>query len=141
MKKASQMRMMGIAGAVCLAAGLLVSSSVLAQSNGKDDSKQDSKDATTALVIVVTGGSKNIPIDNASVYLRWEEPRTWRHPKEMEFDLKTDLKGIARVKDVPRKKIMIQVVKANWKPFGQYYDLDKDEQRIEINLQTPPHWY
>ena len=135
------MRVLGIRSAIFFSALLLVASVVLAQSNSKDDSKQDSKDATTALVIVVTGGPKNIPIDNASVYLRWYEPRTLRHPKEMEFDLKTDLKGIAKVKDVPRKKIMIQVVKANWKPFGQYYDLDKDEQRIEINLQTPPHWY
>lgn len=132
---------LGIAGAISLAAVVLLASVALAQSTSKDDSKQDPKDATTALVIVVTGGPKNIPIDNASVYLRWYEPRTWRHAKEMEFDLKTDLKGIAKVKDVPRKKIMIQVVKANWRPFGQYYDLDKDEQRIEINLQTPPHWY
>lgn len=137
-----RLRLVGIVGASSLAALLFLASAVLAQSTTKDDStKQDSKDQTTALVIVVTGGPKNIPIDNASVYLRWDEPRTWRHPKEMEFDLKTDLKGIAKVKDVPRRRIMIQVVKANWKPFGQYYDLDKDEQRIEINLQTPPRWY
>lgn len=134
---ARQLRLLEIAGAVSLAAVLCMASVALGQST----SKVDSKDATTALVIVVTGGPRNIPIDNASVYLRWYEPRTWRHPKEMEFDLKTDLKGIAKVKDVPRKRIMIQVVKATWKPFGQYYDLDKDEQRIEINLETPPHWY
>jgi hypothetical protein len=141
MQKARRIRVLEVGGAVSLAALLFLVSAALAQSTSKDSSKQDSKDATTALVIVVTGGPKNIPIDNASVYLRWEEPRTLRHPKEMEFDLKTDLKGIAKVKDVPRKRIIIQVVKANWKPFGQYYDLDKDEQRIEINLQTPPRWY
>jgi hypothetical protein len=133
--------LLGIGGAISLAALLFLGSVALGQSANNDSKQDTAKDVTTALVIVVTGGPKNIPIDNASVYLRWYEPRTWRHPKEMEFDLKTDLKGIAKVKDVPRKRIMIQVVKANWKPFGQYYDLDKDEQRIEINLQTPPHWY
>ncbi|MGB7226605.1 MAG: hypothetical protein WBD26_02545, partial [Candidatus Acidiferrales bacterium] len=100
-----------------------------------------SKDAVTSLEIVVTGGANNVPVDNASVYLRWEEPRTWRHPKEVEFDLKTDMKGVAKVKDVPRKRIIIQVIKDGWKPFGQYYDLDKDEQKIEIKLEPPPHWY
>lgn len=141
MQRPWQMRVQVIGCVFFFGALLLLASGVLAQNASKDNSKEDSKDATTTLIIVVTGGPKNTPIDNASVYLRWEEPRELRHPKEMEFDLKTDLKGICKVKDVPRKKIIIQVIKANWKPFGQYYNLDKDEQRIEINLQTPPHWY
>jgi hypothetical protein len=124
---------------ICLSAFLFLVSSVFAQ----DNSKTNGKDApVTALEIVVTGGPKNTPIDNASVYLRWQEPRgQWRHSKEVEFDLKTNLAGIAKVKDVPRKKIIIQVIKDGWKPFGQYYDLDKDQERIEIKLETPPHWY
>lgn len=128
--------------AAALSCFLLVVSVAVAQSTAKDDPKaQNSKDAVTALDIVVTAGANNAPVDNASVYLRWEEPRTWRHPKEMEFDLKTDMKGVAKVKDVPRKRIIIQVIKDGWKPFGQYYDLDKDEQKIEIKLQPPPRWY
>jgi hypothetical protein len=59
----------------------------------------------------------------------------------VEFDLKTNLAGVAKVKDVPRKKIIIQVIKDGWKPYGQYYDLDKDQERIEIKLETPPRWY
>lgn len=95
----------------------------------------------TALTIIVTGGDKGVIVDNASVYVRYEEPRFLRHPREIELDLKTDLKGIAKVKDVPRIKVMIQVVKAGWQPFGEYYVLDKDEETIKIKLKTPPHWY
>lgn len=103
--------------------------------------KENPKDEVTALQIVVTGGTGKKPIDNASVYLHWDEPRFLRHAKQMEFDLKTDMKGVAVVKDVPRRRILIQVVKENWRPFGRYYDLAKPEQKIEIELQPPPHWY
>lgn len=113
---------------------------VPAQNTAKGNAKAE-KDAVTSLVIVVTAGVKNAPVDNASVYLRWQEPRMLRSAKEMEFDLKTDMEGIAKVKDVPRKRIIIQVVKTGWRPFGQYYDLDKPQQKVEIKLQPPPRWY
>jgi hypothetical protein len=125
---------------VFVAAFLFLVSTSPGQNQTRANAKAQ-KDAVTALEIIVTGGTKNAPIDNASVYLRWEEPRSWGHSKEMEFDLKTNLEGIAKVKDVPRKKIIIQVIKTGWKPFGQYYDLDKDQEKIEIKLEPPPHWY
>lgn len=130
-----------LAVAAC-AAFLLGAPSSLAQGTSKDNAKPENpKDAVTSLEIVVTAGPKDTPVDNASVYLRWDEPRFLRHARQMEFDLKTDLKGIAKVKDVPRRRIIIQVVKKGWRPFGQYFDLDKPEQTIDIKLQPPPHWY
>lgn len=125
-----------------LAVLLFVSSIAIAQNAAKDNTKPENpKDAVTSLEIVVTAGPKNAPVDNASVYLRWDEPRLLRHARQMEFDLKTNMEGVARVKDVPRRRIIIQVVKTGWRPFGQYYDLDKDHEKIEIKLQEPPHWY
>ncbi|MGC1105266.1 MAG: hypothetical protein WA876_01895 [Candidatus Acidiferrales bacterium] len=142
MREISKAPVSGLRGTASLIALLLLASLAFGQSTTKDDAKtQNSKDAVTTLLIAVTGGTKNAPVDNASVYLRWDEPRTWRHAKQMEFDLKTNMEGIAKVKDVPRKRVMIQVIKDGWKPFGQYYDLDKDQQRIEIKLEAPPHWY
>lgn len=121
---------------------MLLSSVAVAQNGTKDNAKPENpKDAVTSLEIVVTAGAKSAPVDNASVYLRWDEPRALRHARQMEFDLKTNMEGVAKVKDVPRKRIIIQVVKTGWKPFGQYYDLNQDHQRIEIKLQDPPHWY
>ena len=95
----------------------------------------------SALQIVVTGGDTGKPVDNASVYVRYEEPRFLRHPRQIELDLKTDMAGIAKVKDVPRVKILIQVVKDGWSPFGQYYVLDKEEETIKIHMKPPAHWY
>jgi hypothetical protein len=101
----------------------------------------DKENPVSAIQIVVTGGESGKPVDNASVYLRYEEPRFLHHPREIELDLKTDLAGIAKVKDVPRVKILIQVVKDGWSPFGQYYVLDKEEETIKIHLKPPAHWY
>lgn len=126
---------------VALAAALLMAPFVLAQSTTKDTKTENPKDAVTTLEIVVTAGPKNAPVDNASVYLRWDEPRLLRHARQIEFDLKTDMEGVAKVKDVPRRKIIIQVVKTGWRPFGQYYELDKPDQKIEIKLLPPAHWY
>lgn len=122
---------------------LAVSAAVVqADKSGKKDKSADNpKDAVTALEITVVGGSKDKPVDNASVYLHWDEQRFLRRDKQMEFDLKTDMKGVAIVKDVPRRKILIQVVKSGWRPFGRYYDLNQPEQKITIKLEPPAHWY
>ncbi|MGH9729499.1 MAG: hypothetical protein ACRD4V_13045 [Candidatus Acidiferrales bacterium] len=95
----------------------------------------------SAIQIFVTGGEHNKPIDNASVYLRYDEPRFLLHPRHIELDLKTDQAGIAKVNDVPRVKILIQVVKDGWRPFGQYYVLEKEQEKIEIHMKPPAHWY
>lgn len=129
---------------VALAASFLVLSVAVAQSDKqdkKDKSADNAKDAVTALEITVVGGPKDKPVDNASVYLHWDEQRFLRRDKQMEFDLKTDMKGVAIVKDVPRKKILIQVVKNGWRPFGRYYELSQPEQKISIKLERPAHWY
>jgi hypothetical protein len=36
---------------------------------------------------------------------------------------------------------MIQVIAAGWKTFGQWYEMDQDEQTVKIRLQKPPRWY
>lgn len=122
---------------------MLVVTSALAQVPAKDAkaAKQEKENPVTTLKIVVTGGEKEAPVSNASVYVRYEQPRFLRSPEKIELDLKTDMEGIAKVKDVPRIRVLIQIVKDGWKPFGEYYLLTKDEQTIAIKLQAPVHWY
>ena len=103
--------------------------------------KQEKENPVTTLKIVVTGGDKNTPISNASVYVRYEHPRFLLSPEKIELDLKTDLEGVAKVKDVPRIRVLIQVVKDGWKPYGEYFLLNKAEQTVEVRMLVPPHWY
>jgi hypothetical protein len=89
---------------------------------------------------VVTGNGK--PVGNASVYVRFNAAGgLLRKEKQMEVDLKTNENGRAKVKDLPRGKILIQVVAKGWHTFGQWFDLDSDDKTIEIKLEPPPHWY
>jgi hypothetical protein len=127
----------------CAIACIFIVTSAWAQAAAKDTkpAKPEKVTPLTNLKIIVTGGDKDAPVSNASVYIRYEEPRFLRSAEKIELDLKTSQEGIAKVKDVPRIRVMIQVVKDGWKPFGEYYLLTKDEQTVEIKLQAPPHWY
>ena len=107
------------------------------------ESKKDAKPSdptTTRLRIRVTASDK--PVGNASVYVRF--PVTgglFHHDKLAELNLKTNEDGSAKVPDIPRGKILIQVVAKGWKTYGKWYEINSDEQTVEIKLEPPPHWY
>jgi hypothetical protein len=106
----------------------------------KKDSKTTDEAPTTKLKIVVTGNGK--PVGNASVYVRFNAASgLLRKEKQMEVDLKTNENGTAKVKDLPRGKILVQVVAKGWHTFGQWFEMDSDDKTIEIKLEPPPHWY
>lgn len=126
-----------------VAAALLLGATLLArpQSNGKKEEKAK-ESATTNLRIEVTAGDKNEPVSNASVYVRFERPGSLLHKdKKIEMNLRTNQEGVTKVPDVPRGKVLIQVIASGWKTFGQWYTLEKDEETIKIKLEKPPHWY
>jgi hypothetical protein len=90
--------------------------------------------------IVVTGDDK--PVSNASVYVRYNEPGgLLHHEKLAEMNFKTNLDGSVKVPEVPRGKILIQVIAKGWHTFGKWFDIDTDGQTVEIKLEPPPHWY
>jgi hypothetical protein len=107
------------------------------------ESKKDTKPSdptTTKLRIRVTASDK--PVGNASVYVRFPVAGgLFHHDKLAELNLKTNEDGSAKVPDIPRGKILIQVVAKGWKTYGKWYEINSDEQTVEIRLEPPPHWY
>jgi|SRR6516162_5870391 len=107
------------------------------------DSKKDSKPSdptTTRLRIHVTAGDK--PVGNASVYVRFPVAGGMFHKEKLsELNLKTNEDGTVKVPDIPRGKILIQVVAKGWKTFGKWYDIDSEAITVEIKLEPPAHWY
>lgn len=100
------------------------------------------KDKTTTLKIVVTGGEKDQPVENASVYIRYREARFLRKDRQIELNLKTNREGVAVMPDLPRGTVLIQVVAEGWNTYGHYFVLDQAQQVVRIHLEKPKtHWY
>lgn len=92
-------------------------------------------------MIDVVGGTDKVPVTEASVYVKFTVVRKRAKDQKLEFDLKTNQEGVARAPDIPQGKVLIQIVATGWKTFGQYYDVDNDQQTIHIALERPPRWY
>lgn len=93
------------------------------------------------LRIEVTGGEKNQPVENASVYVKFVETRKLRKDKKYEMNVKTNRDGIAQVPDAPEGRVLIQVIAEGWKTFGRWYDLDEPQPTVKIRLERPVRWY
>jgi hypothetical protein len=107
---------------------------------GKRDKKSGDDTPTTRLKIRVTGNNK--PISNATVYVRFNVAGGFLHKDKLaELDLKTNEDGTAKVPDLPQGRVLIQVIAKDWHTYGKWYDVDGEEQTIEIKLEPPPKWY
>lgn len=108
------------------------------------DSKKDSKpsDPTTTKLRIHVTATDDKPVSNASVYVRFPVAGGLFHKEKLsELNLKTNEGGSVKVPDIPRGKILIQVVAKGWKTFGKWYEVNSDTMTVEIKLEPPPHWY
>ncbi len=131
--------------AIFLALGLLgaVLSSVRAQDSPAPSPKPQTlpSNSPTRLTIEVTGGDNNVPVENASVYVKYVEERKLRKDKKLELSVKTNREGIAHVPDANLGKALVQVVAEGWKSYGRWFDVTDPRQTIKIHLERPPKWY
>jgi hypothetical protein len=93
------------------------------------------------LTIEVTGGEKNVAVENASVYLKYVEEKKLRKDRLYALNVKTNRDGAAHVPDPPLGKVLIQIVADGWKTYGKYYELTDQGMVIKIHLDRPPKWY
>ena len=141
--------------AAMLIFGLTAAAAVLPQDAGQNKSQDSAKQAQpsqdaappaatpahTRLTIEVTGGTNNVVVEDASVYLKYEEERKLRKDKKYALNVKTNHDGKAHIPDPPLGKVLIQVVADGWKSYGQYYELLDPGMVIKIHLERPPKWY
>jgi hypothetical protein len=109
-----------------------------AQDNG---TAAASAPAVKKLTIEVSGGEKNVAVENASVYLKYSEEKKLRKDKKYALNVKTNRDGTAHIPDAPLGKVLIQVVADGWKTYGQYYVLNDTGTVIKIHLDRPTKWY
>ena len=108
----------------------------------KDEKAQTSSEPTTTRIRITVMDPKDHPVPNASVYVRYNVSGGLFHKDHLaEMNFKTNQEGSLKVPEVPRGKVLIQVIAKGWHTYGQWYDMDKDEESVTIKLEAPPHWY
>jgi hypothetical protein len=98
-------------------------------------------DFMSKVTIEVSGGEKNAPVENASVYLKYVEEHKLKKDKKIELNVKTNRDGMAHIPETPTGRVLIQVVADGWKTYGRWYDITEAKQTIKVHLEKPPRWY
>src|SRR5258707_9157111 len=128
-----------------LAASLVLACSIWAQnpalSSPAPKAPAPKPDSQSRITIEVTGGEKETPVENASVYFKYVEEHKIKKNKTMELNGKTNRDGVAHVPDAPLGRVLIQVLAEGWKSYGRWLDLTDPKQTIKIHLERPPKWY
>jgi hypothetical protein len=93
-------------------------------------------------VHVLTPSGK--PLDRASVivkFLSGREKMKLYLKHRTQWETKTDQEGFTHIPSIPQGKIRVQVIAAGYQTFGQDFDVDKEEQVIDIKLNPPQAQY
>jgi hypothetical protein len=124
-------------------AALALCAGLWAQSAQEPDAKAHtgSNDPTSRVTIEVSGGEKDTPVENASIYLKYVEERRIKKDKKVELNVKTNREGTAHIPDAPTGRVLIQIVADGWKTYGRWYDITEPKQTIKVHLERPPRWY
>ncbi len=130
---------------VCVAAIGAVAHGAAAQNSPAPASKPrtppPASDIQTRITIEVTGGEKSVPVENASVYVKFIEEHSLKKDKKLEMNVKTSRDGIAHVPNAPMGRVLVQVVAEGWKTYGRWLDITDPKQTIKVHLEKPPKWY
>jgi hypothetical protein len=116
---------------------------VCAQSAPVEDAKAHTgkSDATSRVTVEVSGGEKESPVENASVYLKYVEEHKLKKDRKVELNVKTNRDGTAHIPEAPTGRVLLQVVADGWKAYGRWYDITEAKQTIKVHLERPPKWY
>src|SRR3989440_1779995 len=129
----------------CVAAAFFLAAQVPAQnppaSSPEPNQGAPRPDPQSRITIEVTGGEKETPVENASVYFKYIEEHKIKKNKTMELNVKTNRDGVAHVPDAPLGRVLIQVLAEGWKSYGRWFDITDPKQTIKIRLERPPKWY
>jgi len=97
---------------------------------------------TTIIVSVTNQFGK--PVENAAVILDFlgshqviklgkREPIHW--------EVHTNLQGLAHFPPVPQGTVQLQVIKKDYQTFGNKFDVDSEEKKIDVKLNPPQKQY
>ncbi|HEV2201470.1 MAG TPA: hypothetical protein VGR73_16750 [Bryobacteraceae bacterium] len=99
-------------------------------------------DLTKIKVVVTNEAGK--PVDRADVVVKFVEGRSIvKLGKKIRtsWEMHTSQEGAVDIPEIPKGKILVQIIAKNYQTFGQTYDVGEDERTIEIKLNPPQSQY
>ena len=98
-------------------------------------------DVTKITVMVTNAAGK--PVDRADVVVKFEGRSIIKLGRKVRtsWEMRTTQEGIAQIPELPKGKVLIQVIAKNYQTFGQTYEVTDDEKTIEIKLNPPQRQY
>jgi hypothetical protein len=97
----------------------------------------------TKLTVQVNAAENDKPVSRASVIVRFRHGRNPVNMKKIttSWETKTGENGQVTIPIIPQGEITIQVIASGRQTFGGVYQLDQDEQTINIKLNPPQPQY
>jgi hypothetical protein len=96
----------------------------------------------TKLKIVITNDSGK-PVDRASVIVKFGGRSIVKLGRNVRtaWEMRSTQEGVADIPEMPKGKILIQVIAKGYQTFGQTFEVTEDERTVEITLHPPQRQY
>ena len=94
----------------------------------------------TSVHVLVKDAASDQPVANARLTLRFREPGSkarLRRSKILSFSAKTNAQGRYKFTNIPKGTIHLIVTAERQQTFGQDFELEQDNQLIEVKLKNP----
>ena len=100
--------------------------------------------APESKITVLVKNQYDKPVENAAVildFLGGHQIVKLGKRKPIHWEVHTNLQGIASFPPVPQGTVQLQVIKKDYQTFGDKFDVDTDERKIDIKLNPPQKQY
>jgi hypothetical protein len=98
------------------------------------------EDDWTNFTVVVKEKSDGEPIANAQLTMTFHLPgglRRFGKSKKISYSAKTNAQGRCKFTNIPKGTILLMVTAPHHQSFGKEFELEKDNQVIEVELRKP----
>ena len=91
----------------------------------------------TGVTVSVKDAASDQPLANAHLTLVFSEPRKLKRDKKLSYSAKTNPQGRYKFVHIPKGTIRLIVTAERHQSFGQDFELEQDNQVIEVRLKKP----
>ena len=84
------------------------------------------------------------PVENAAIildFLGGHQVTKLGKRKNIHWEVRTNLEGIAHFPPVPQGTVQLQVITKEYQTYGKKLDLDSEEKKLDIKLNPPQKQY